>query len=151
MFPSSLCLPPRWVSNASINTPRLRRVSTTRDGRNGYMALRPHHEMSSTPHASSRSPQPCSSQLPPTHQQSRRQRYHSFHFIRSSFLPPHHFRPYPFLQLPLRIPFSLTPCFLSIREYFDHFQSAKVLISDGKCTEVHFRKSSAYSTEVKWP
>ena len=38
-----------------------------------------------------------------------------------------------------------------IREYFDHFQSVRSAISDGKCTEVHFQKPSGHFTEVKWP
>ena len=38
----------------------------------------------------------------------------------------------------------------SIREYFDHFQSVRSTISDGKCTEVDFQKSSGHFTEVKW-
>ena len=37
-----------------------------------------------------------------------------------------------------------------IREYFDHFESVRSTISDGKWTEVHFQKPSGHFTEVKW-
>ena len=36
------------------------------------------------------------------------------------------------------------------REYFDHFQSVRSTISDGKWTEVHLQKPSGHFTEVKW-
>jgi len=89
--------------NASIVTLRLRCIdplwtTTMQDEQNGYMALRPHHEMS-TPHASNRSTLPN----------------HLFFIskfaasIITVFAPslPHRFRLYPFLQLP--VPNSVLP------------------------------------------